>query len=199
MPSRYSPAGVLLLALLAPAVNAAAPLYKLVDRHGRVTFTDTPPKAFDGQVTRLEPVATPNALPPPSTPPGSQAPKSVAVPPEGFRDRRQREQADLLARLDKARRDVEVARLAKEEGNAAAPEEMQVIQRRYPVPRAGQPAPFANCAVRMDPASGAQVLICPARVPGPAYHERQRKLEASLAEAEAALAEAERAYRRGMD
>lgn len=198
MPPGYRSAGVLLLALLAHVV-AAAPLYKLVDRNGRLTFTDTPPKAFDGQVIRLEPVATPNALPPLPTGPGSPAPESLAVPPEGFRDRRQREQADLLARLDKARRAVEVARLAKQEGSAAAPDEMQVIQRRYPVPRAGQPAPFANCARRTDPGSGVQVLICPAQVPGPAYHERQRKLEASLAEAEAVLAEAERAYRRGMD
>lgn len=192
-------AGVLLVALLTPAITAGEPLYKLVDRNGHVTFTDTPPKVFDGRVIRLEPVDMPSFAPPQLAPPGGRAAEPAGEPPVGFYERRQRAQAALLARLDEARRDVEEARRAREEGKAARPDEMQVIQRRYPFPRAEQPAPFANCASRTDPASGAPVLICPTQVPGPAYHERQRKLEAAAVEAESVLAEAERAYRRGTE
>jgi ribosomal protein L29 len=194
----YRPAAALVLALLAPAVLAAAPLYKLVDRNGRVTFTDTPPKSFDGQVIRLEPATTPTIAPPPM-PRASQPSGPVGAASEGFGERRQREQAELLARLEKARRSLDEARAAKEAGGLAKPDEMQVIQRRYPPLRPGQAAPFPNCVQRTDPGSGANVLICPTQVPGLAYDQRQRKLEDALAEAEAALAEAERAYRRGMD
>lgn len=190
------------LALVASGPLAAPPLYKLVDREGRVTYTDSPPKVFEGRVTRLELETAPTAqaLRAPVAPAGAaSAPALPAAAPEGFSERRRRTQADLLTRLEKARGDLADARRAKAAGEAVKPDEVQVIQRRYPVPRAGQPAPFSNCARRVDPASGAVVLVCPTQVPGPAYHARQRELDGAVAEAEAALAAAENGYRRGLD
>lgn len=185
----------LLLALAAPGALASSPLYKLVDRDGRVTYTDSPPKSFAGQVIRLEPDTAPTAQVPRAAP----ASPPTAAAPDSFSERRRREQAELLARLEKARRDADAARRAKEEGAAVRPDELQVIQRRYPVPRAGQPAPFPNCARRTDPGNASPVLVCPTQVPGPAYYERQRVLDASVVDAEALLAGAEAAVRRGLD
>ena len=186
----------LALALLAATGWASAPLFKLIDRNGRVTFTDMPPKDFDGQVIRLE-VSNPTAIPAP--PAAAPAPPPAPPKAESFSGRRQQAQAELAERLDKARARVAVARKAKEEGGRATPQEMQVIQRRYPPPKAGQPAPFPNCSTRKDPASGALVMICPAQVPGPAFQERQRKLDDDLTAAELELADAEQAFRRGVD
>lgn len=184
------------LALLAAPGWAAGPLYKLIDGKGRVTFTDTVPKDFDGQVIRLEVVTTPT-VPPTPVPPAPSASPPARV--ETFSGRRQQDLAALADRLEKARARVAAAQKAKDEGGRAAPQEMQVVQRRYPPPKAGQPAPFPNCATRKDPASGSPVMICPAQVPGPAFYERQRKLDDDLVAAELELADAERAYRRGVD
>lgn len=43
-----------LLAAFATADAGAAVLYKLVDPLGRITFSDTVPRSFDGTVTRLD-------------------------------------------------------------------------------------------------------------------------------------------------
>lgn len=114
-------------------------------------------------------------------------------------ERRQRLQADLGARLESARQGVEAARRAQREGSAPRPEEMQVIQRRYPPLKPGARAPFPNCAQRIDPATGAGVLVCPAQVPGLPFWDRLRRLEEEVVEAEKALVEAERDYRQGVD
>lgn len=186
-------------ALFVAGPASAAPLFKLIDRQGRVTFTDAAPKEFDGQVIRLELSSTPTIPPPPKPALPPEARPATASPAEGYGERRRRSRAELQGRVDKARAGVEEARRAKGEGSRATPEEMQVIQRRFPPLKSGQTPPYPNCAQRMDPGSGTAVLICPTQVPGPAYHDRQRRLEAALASAEAELAEAETAFRRGTD
>lgn len=126
-------------------------------------------------------------------------PPSAAPKADSFASRRQEAHAALRERLEKARVNLAEAQGARESGGKALPEEMQVVQRRFPPLKAGQAAPFPNCANRKDPASGSLVLICPAQVPGVAYYERQRKLDDDLAAAERELEDAERAYRRGVD
>ena len=53
---------VALVALLAAPAFAQV-LFKLVDRQGRVLYTDKVPKDFDGTVTRLESEPASNVLP----------------------------------------------------------------------------------------------------------------------------------------
>lgn len=43
-----------LAALVSGAAAAQATLYKLIDKNGKVTYVDTPPKNFDGQVIPVE-------------------------------------------------------------------------------------------------------------------------------------------------
>lgn len=60
---------------LVAAPAAGQTLYKLVDRNGKVTYADSPPKDFDGKVTRIDvdPKANTATLP--------------RAPAEGFGDR----------------------------------------------------------------------------------------------------------------
>ena len=54
----------------APGGAAAETLYKLIDRNGKVTYVEKPPKNFDGQVIRLDidPKANTATLPKPTAP-----------------------------------------------------------------------------------------------------------------------------------
>ena len=185
--------------LLALAVALALPasgqvLYKLVDRQGRVTYSDSEPKNFDGTVTRLESDTTSNILP--SAKPGEVATKAGAAPGIGEIRRAAREDLDKKLRVAQAR--VEAARKAKTEGDEPLPDELQTIQHRSAPLKAGQQPPNPNCFVATDP-NGAATLNCPSRAPGEAYYERQKKLADDLKRAEEELELAERAYRRGTD
>ena len=65
---------VYLLAAVAAAVSwcsadaAAQTLYKLIDKNGKITYSETPPKEFDGKVIRMDidPKANTATLPKPS-------------------------------------------------------------------------------------------------------------------------------------
>jgi uncharacterized protein DUF4124 len=46
--------GLALLAALAATGAAAQTLYKLIDRNGKVTYSESPPKDFDGKVIRMD-------------------------------------------------------------------------------------------------------------------------------------------------
>jgi len=50
-----------------------------------------------------------------------------------------------------------------------------------------------------DGQRGGVILLCAVQVPGDAFYDRQKKLDADLAQALEELADAERAYRRGAD
>lgn len=188
-----------LLFALAAAVAAPAgaqALYKLIDRQGRVTYSDAEPKNFDGTVIRLERDTAANVLPPAK--PGESGPGERGAPTPGIAESRRKARAELAGKLEAARAGAEAARKAKAEGAEPLPDELQTIQHRYPPPQRGESMPRANCFIEKN-SHGVPVMHCPTRVPNEAYYERQKKLEEDLAKAEEELALAERAYRRGTD
>src|SRR6187455_2127778 len=100
-------AAVLLLAQ--PA--AAQTLYKLIDKNGKVTYADSPPKDYDGKVEKIE--VDPNRNRATILPPGTSG--------EVLKDRpNAADSGDALkqaqARLDAARKDLAFARDNPREG-----------------------------------------------------------------------------------
>lgn len=178
---------------------AAQVLYKLVDRDGRVTYSDSVPKNYDGQVTRIDPPeAASNVMPSGGTGEGKAEAVRKPAGPEGIGETRRRAREELEKKLRSAQARVEAARKAKAEGGEPQADELQTIQRRMAPPASGQAPPNPNCFITTDP-RGARTLHCPSRVPDDAFYERQKKLEEDLRLAEEELALAERAYRRGTD
>jgi hypothetical protein len=190
---------LVLAAVLAAPAGAQKILYKLVDRQGRVTYTDSVPKNFDGTVTPLDPVTESNVMPSAKPPEGAtKATAPTATAPTGINETRRQAREDLDRKLRAAQAKAEAARKAKAEGADPAPEELQTIQHRSAPPRSGQPLPKPNCFLAKTP-NGAPVVHCPSQVPNDAYYARQKKLDDDLAAAEEELTLAERAYRRGTD
>ena len=189
-------AGACLLALVAAVSLPAAAqfLYKLIDRQGRVTYSDREPKDFDGTVVRIETDAAANIVP--SAKAGAAPPRAGGV--SAWSEERRRNREELEQKLRAAQDRVEAARKAKAEGGEPLPDELQTIQRHGAPLKSGEQARNPNCFASTAP-SGAASLNCPSRVPADAYYERQKKLEDDLAKAEEALALAERAFRRGTD
>ncbi len=187
-------------ALGLPVASAQAPtppptstFYKLIAKDGKVTYSDHAPKNFDGQVIRIEPDTESNVVP------SRRAP--AAAPAKGNSPYATQRAANREA-LEKALRDaqakVEAARKAKADGGEPGEDEMQVIQRRYAPLKAGESPPRSNCRNGTDSA-GRPFLLCASQVPGEAFYDRQKKLDAELDKALEELADAERAYRRGVD
>ncbi len=50
---RLAPIAFIAALAASPALFAQAPLYKLVDKSGRVTYVDKVPRGFDGEVTPI--------------------------------------------------------------------------------------------------------------------------------------------------
>lgn len=107
-------------------------LWKLVDKKGRVTYADQPPKDFDGVVTRIEVPVDARATPAPTMPtpspssagarPGSAGPAGAPGGAPGAAA----PSADLL----KARAKLEEARKAYESGKEPGPEDVIWVGRR---------------------------------------------------------------------
>ncbi|HET7546882.1 MAG TPA: hypothetical protein VFJ86_03895 [Usitatibacter sp.] len=103
-----------LLAAAAP-IALAQTVYKLIDRHGKITYAEEPPKYFDGQVIRID--IDPNAnratlaapKPPPApdrgTEPGAKPKHAPAAQPTAAQKREAAER-----RLEAARKALEDAR-----------------------------------------------------------------------------------------
>jgi hypothetical protein len=188
-------------ALGPPAASAQAPapppsqtLYKLIAKDGRITYSDHAPKNFDGQVIRIEPDTGSNVMP--SNRPPAQAPSATTGLSYGANRTANREALEKALRAAQAK--VEAARQAKADGTDPGPDEMQMIQRRYAPLKAGQDPPRSNCRNATD-GEGRPYLLCAMQVPGDAFYDRQKKLDADLDKALEELADAERAYRRGAD
>ena len=106
-PSRFT---LLVLACAVAALPAAGEtLYKMVDRQGKVTYGEKPPKDFDGQVTRIDidPKANTATLPKPPAP-AAAPPKVGPDVPVGIKVVTNAERA--RDNLDKARKALEEAR-----------------------------------------------------------------------------------------
>ena len=93
----------LALALAATASAQSTTLYKLVDKNGKVTYVDKPPKDFDGQVTRVDIDSKANT----ATLPKSSIPASETI--SSGRASDQRVQA-AREKLDAAKKAYEKAR-----------------------------------------------------------------------------------------
>ncbi|HEX4781857.1 MAG TPA: DUF4124 domain-containing protein [Usitatibacter sp.] len=89
----------LVLAACAATVASAQTVYKLIDRNGKVTYSEEEPKHFDGQVIRID--VNPNAntaiLPKPSPITESENKKRAATA------KKEQDVEDLQKKLDDAR------------------------------------------------------------------------------------------------
>ncbi len=92
-------------ALLVADPCAAQTVYKLIDRNGKVTYTQEAPKDFDGKVIRID--IDPNANRATLLPPGERAGKEAAPPAPAAKAAPSREQ-----QLEQARTRLEAARKA---------------------------------------------------------------------------------------
>jgi hypothetical protein len=178
----------------------AQTLYRWTDAEGKVQYSDRPPKNFKGEVTRIEADVEKATLPartvaPAAAPPTEQ--KAAAPRETDIAAKRRATRAQLEARMERARENLETARKALADGENPEPEERQIVQQRV-TPRALKDmTPRSNC--RVDVIEGKKTIICPTAVPSTEYHERVNRLEEAVRQAEAELADAESAWRRGVD
>lgn len=113
--------------LLSSAVLAQGTqvIWKLVDKRGRVTYADQPPKEFDGTVTRLEvPIDSPALQPSPTGRTAQGGATAPAAAPGG------RPSAELAADLTKARARLEEARKALDAGKEPGPDDVVWVGRK---------------------------------------------------------------------
>jgi hypothetical protein len=111
-------------------------LYKLVDKNGKVAYSQSVPADFDGQVVRIEIKATTNTEPP--TPTG-KADKGVRTQTENERIIRRRPPSNDDA-MEAARLRVQAAQAAFEsarDNSKAEDWQYTVNHRRYPKPEYG--------------------------------------------------------------
>ena len=100
---------IVALALAASLPAAAQTLYKLIDKNGKVTYSDAPPKDFDGKVEKVE--IDPNRNRATILPPGTVPSESLSTTDKAkatvSSDARLKE---AQARLEAARKDLDFAR-----------------------------------------------------------------------------------------
>ena len=100
------------------ATASAQTLYKLVDKNGKITYSETRPKEFDGQVIELniDPNANRAVLPkydPTKNPPGAITPEAVANI-----NQAQEKLAAAKKALDEAKANPEMTRMGKVGGGS---------------------------------------------------------------------------------
>jgi hypothetical protein len=176
-----------ILAFAATTLHAQTQtLYKLIAKDGKVTYSDSAPKNFDGQVIKVE--IDPNAN-------TATMPKyNPNPPPTRLPTAREAQRENLENALKSARQRLEDAKKALEVGPVAQEGDVQIVQgpaRAAPIPNR------ANC--RTIVREGKSVVICPSAVGSDELNERQRQLEEDVVKAEKDVEEAERAFRRGTD
>jgi hypothetical protein len=195
---RSASLALLLAAALAAGAAAAQVLYKWVDEQGKTQYSDRPPKAFKGEVIRIDTEVEKSTLPPAPAPlPASAGKVAPAAQGEDIAAKRRATRARLEERLTKARDKVAAAKTALEQGQAPEPEERQIVQQRTAGGGMHGMAPRSNC--RVEGSGKNKTLMCPTFIPTPEYHDKVARLEEDVRKAEDELAEAERAWRRGVD
>ena len=174
-------------------------LYKLVDRNGKVVYSDKVPKGFDGDVTRIDVDAAPDLVRPALTPPPA-APQPGKPPLLDTNAARKAQRERLQADIDRAHVKLAAARQALADGGDPKEGEYQAIQQKFDASyaREGDAGPRPNCRKQVD-ANGVPFWLCPTIVPGGAFRDRQKELEEAVRAAEAELEVAQRTYRRNVD
>ena len=107
--------------LLAGTPALAQTIYKLIDKNGRITFTDTAPKNFEGQVIPIEIDTKANVAQPPKIPPGGSPPMSP------YQTQRELTRNEALLRLNQARERYNTAKEALEQGKNPQQDEWQTL------------------------------------------------------------------------
>ena len=117
-----NPAFLARMALVAAAAfcatASAQTLYKLVDKNGKITYSESRPKEFDGQVIEIniDPNANRAVLPkydPAKSPPGGMTPEAIANI-----NQAQQKLAAAKKALDEAKANPEMTRMGKVGGGA---------------------------------------------------------------------------------
>jgi hypothetical protein len=147
---------------LGAADAGATVLYKLVDSYGHITYTDAPPRAFPGTVTRIDVDSSANNIAP------AQIPEILVAAPTSpvvAQPRRAGASADERLRFARARVDAARSALADAQSNST-PEDWYYFGPNNPV------------GMR--------------RAPRPEYSERLQRLEGDVLAAESALRDLER-------
>ncbi len=103
-----------ILAAMASGPLAAQTLYKLIDKKGKVTYSDTPPKDFDGQVipVEIDPKRNSATINTPGLHPGARAFDEK----QAVADRANERVRAAQEKLDAARKKLAMARDNPEEG-----------------------------------------------------------------------------------
>ena len=203
MPSAARVAALTLALACAAGLAQAQVLYKWIDEHGQVQYSDTPPKNPKGPVTRIEPDVPPAKAPPAAAPkaPAADAPTKAEAPPEpDILAKRRAKRAELEGRLNAARARLDAAKKELAGGQTPEPDERMVIQQEMKAGQGGMhglSTARSNC--RPMQKDGKQVTMCPAILATDAYYERIAKLELAVHDAEVDVEDAERAWRRGVD
>jgi len=98
------------LALLLGTSAFAQTLYKLVDKDGKVTYSEKAPKDFPGTVTKIEVDPNANRMAPPRGKGGQAVMEDIQRNREAARDASRTRATEARARLDAARKAYEQAR-----------------------------------------------------------------------------------------
>ena len=81
MDARFMVRIAVVVALGACTAAGAQTLYKLIDKNGKVTYSETPPKDYDGQVIRMDIDPNANRATLPKLPPEQLRPDTGIAPP----------------------------------------------------------------------------------------------------------------------
>jgi Domain of unknown function (DUF4124) len=152
--------------LLAPVAFADV-LYKLIDKNGKVTYSEEKPKAFDGQVIRLDINPQANTMPPPASGTNSGEPTSPSRRPAQGNPKKPSPEE----RIATARERLEVAQKALQDArDNPADSDLQTIGTQGGIKKGG--------GTRTVPSAG--------------YQAKLDQLEKAVKDAEEALQDAER-------
>jgi len=99
----------------------AQTIYKLIDKNGKVSYSDTAPKNFDGQVIPVEIDPKANIAQPPKIPPGGSPPMSP------YATQRELERNDAMLKLNQARDRYNAAKEALDNGKDPQDSEYQIL------------------------------------------------------------------------
>jgi hypothetical protein len=105
---------ILFLAFCVPA--SAQTLYKLIDKNGKVTYSETAPKSFDGQVIRIDIDPNANTMIAPKAPAATDASRATPQKPAEVKARTGSDAQGAKERLEAAKKALAEARDNPAEG-----------------------------------------------------------------------------------